>query len=67
MSRKKTPEMIAVSDEALEDIKTRVSSGAVLEEDKKIILSILSTHQWLYRQLRTAKLSINRDFSASLR
>ena len=60
MAKQKTPEIISLSDDALEKIKSRVSSGIVLEDDKAIILSILATHQWLYKQLRSAKLSINR-------
>jgi hypothetical protein len=60
MSRKQTPEIINLSESELEAIKSRVALSSALEDDKKIILSILSTHQWLYRQLRSTKLTINR-------
>lgn len=60
MPRKKTPEIINLSESELEAIKSRVTQNLVLEDDKKIILSILSTHFWPYRQLKTTKLTINR-------
>lgn len=60
MSNKHFPEIVTLSESELDAIKTRVNSYAASEEDKKIILSILSTYQWLYRQLRTTKLSIHR-------
>lgn len=59
-ARKKSPDIINISEEALEEIKSRVIAGRVLEDDKQIILSIMSTHSWLSRQLRSTKLTIHR-------
>lgn len=60
MPRKKTPEIINLPAARLDEIKTRFETGAILEEDKKIILLILSTYSWLYRQLQAKKLGIQR-------
>jgi hypothetical protein len=58
--RKNSPEIISVPEDALDAIKSRIEAGVVLEEDKQIILSIMSTHSWLSRQLRSTKLTIHR-------
>ena len=58
--RKNSPDIINLSEEALEEIKSRILAGKVLEKDKHIILSIMSTHSWLSRQLRSTKLTIHR-------
>ena len=58
--KKNSPEIIKLSDGELDTIKIRVANGTILEEDKAVILSILSTYQWLYSKLKIAKLSINR-------
>jgi len=60
MKKKKTPEMIDLPVETLEEIKLRVNSGALLEEDKKIVLAIIGTYSWLMSQLRSTKLTIHR-------
>lgn len=60
MIRKKTPDIINLPEEKLDEIKTRFEAGSILEEDKKIILLILSTYAWLYRQLKAKKLGIQR-------
>lgn len=60
MARKKTPEIISLPEGKLDDIKNRVTAGALLEEDKKIILLILTTYAWLQRQLQSKKLSIQK-------
>jgi len=60
MTRKKTPEIIHIPAGKLDEIKTRFEEGFILEEDKKIILLILSTYSWLYRQLQAKKLGIQR-------
>jgi hypothetical protein len=60
MTRKTTPEIINLPAGKLDEIKTRFEEGSVLEEDKKIILLILSTYSWLYRQLQAKKLGIQR-------
>ena len=38
MKKKKSPEIIDLPVETLEKIKSRVNSGMLLEEDKKIVL-----------------------------
>lgn len=60
MTRKTTPEIINLPAGKLDEIKTRFEEGFILEEDKKIILLILSTYSWLYRQLQAKKLGIQR-------
>lgn len=60
MTRRKTTETIQIPAGKLDEIKTRFEEGFILEEDKKIILLILSTYSWLYRQLQAKKLGIQR-------
>jgi hypothetical protein len=60
MKKRKSPEIINLPEAKLNEIKTRLESGSILEEDKKAILLILSTYAWLYRQLQTKKLGIQR-------
>ena len=60
MKKRKSPEIINLPEEKLNEIKTRLESGSILEEDKKVILLILSTYAWLYRQLQAKKLGIQR-------
>ena len=61
MSLKKNTKIIVdASNQKLDGIKSRLESAAILEEDKKIILSILSAYQWLHGQLNSTKSSIRR-------
>jgi hypothetical protein len=60
MKKKRAPEIIDVPAEALEGIKSRIGSGALLEEDKKIVLAILGTYSWLLHQLQSSKFTLNR-------
>ena len=60
MTRKIAPEIINLPAGKLDEIKTRFEAGSILEDDKKIILLILSTYSWLYRQLQAKKLGIQR-------
>lgn len=60
MRREITPEIINLPAAKLDELKTRLAASSVLEEDKKIILLILSTYSWLYRQLQAKKLGIQR-------
>ena len=60
MKRKKSPEIIDISVEELENIKLRIGSGVILEEDKKIVLTILGTYSWLMLKLQSTKFTINR-------
>ena len=38
MKQRKSPEIINIPEEKLNEIKTRLESGSILEEDKKVIL-----------------------------
>lgn len=60
MARKKTPEMMDISAQQLADINARISSNSLLEEDKRVILLILSAYAWIQTQLQRHKLSIKR-------
>jgi hypothetical protein len=60
MTRKIAPEIINLPAGELDEIKRRFEEGLILEEDKKIILLILSAYSWLYRQLQAKKLGIQR-------
>jgi hypothetical protein len=60
MSKKEKPEIINLPEGKLDEIKSRLSATSMPDEDKKIILTILSTYSWITRQLRSTKLTINR-------
>ena len=60
MIRKKTPELIDLPEDTLDGIKSRITTGTLLEEDKKIIVVILTSYAWLLRQLQFTKISIIR-------
>ena len=60
MKKKKNPEIIDLPVETLEEIKSRVNSGVLLEEDKKIVLAIIGTYSWLMSQLQSTKIKIHR-------
>lgn len=61
MSKQKTtPELINLSSDNLEEIKTRLMANVLNDADKKIILGILSTYQWLYQKLQMAKFSLHK-------
>jgi hypothetical protein len=59
-TRKNTPELIDLPEDTLDGIKSRISTGTLLEEDKKIIMVILTSYAWLLRQLKYTKISITR-------
>jgi hypothetical protein len=62
MMLKKTskPEIIKLTSNDVDGLKVRLSVGQLDENDKKIMLAILTTYQWLSNQLQTAKFSIHR-------
>lgn len=61
MTRRQQPEIINLPESAVEAIKLRLAEGStLLEEDKKIVLSIMSTYMWISRQLQTTRLTIHR-------
>ncbi len=60
MKKKKSPEIIDLSVETLEGVKSRLASCSLLEEDKSVLLAIVSTYVWVQAQLQSAKLTIHR-------
>ena len=60
MARKNTPEMMDISMQQLSDINARISSSSLLEEDKRVIVLVLSAYAWIQTQLQRHKLSIKR-------
>jgi|SRR5665811_707848 len=60
MASKNTPEMLDISAQQLSDINARISSNSLLEEDKRIIVLVLSAYAWIQTQLQRHKLSIKR-------
>lgn len=60
MARKQPPEIINLSEDELDLLQSRLASGSLLEDDKKIIMSIVTTYSWLIRKLGSAKLTIHR-------
>lgn len=60
MKKQKSPEIVDISNESLEQLKTRVDSGVLLEGDKKIVLAILGTYSWLFHQLQSSKFTLSR-------
>jgi hypothetical protein len=60
MKKKKSLDIIDVSADRLEGLKSRLNSGSLLEEDKPILLAIVSAYEWIQGQLESAKLTIHR-------
>lgn len=60
MKKKKSPEIIDLPAETLDGIKSRLASCSLLEEDKSVLLAIVSAYVWIHGQLQSAKLSIYR-------
>ena len=61
MKKKKMPEIINVSETALDALTSRLTDGLpLLDGYAKILLSVLSTYKWLQRQLKSTKLTIHR-------
>jgi hypothetical protein len=60
MARKQPPEIINLSEDELDLLQSRLASSPLLEDDKKIIMSIVTTYSWLIRKLGSAKLTIHR-------
>lgn len=61
MKKTKKPEIIDIPPAKLEGIKSRLSTNELLHDDeKKIVLTIISTYSWLMSQLQSTKLTIHR-------
>lgn len=55
-----TPEIITLSHDDLKKIKARFLSNKLEEHDRKIILTIITTYQWLQDKLANTKINIFR-------
>lgn len=60
MSKKKKPEIIDLPEGKLDEIKSQLMSVSMPDDNKNIVLTILSTYAWLTRQLSSTKLTIRR-------
>ena len=60
MKRKKPLEIIEIGVERLEQLKSRLASCSLLEEDKSAFLAIVTAYVWIQGQLESAKLTIHR-------
>lgn len=60
MKKEKSPEIIDVGVERLEQLKLRLASGRLLEEDKSVLLAIVAAYLWIQSQLESARLTIHR-------
>jgi hypothetical protein len=60
VARSIEPEVITLTQEEVETLKTRIANSSLTEQDQKIIFSLLSFNFWLQNQLQRAKLSILR-------
>jgi hypothetical protein len=60
MKKMNSPEIIDLSVETLEGVKSRLASCSLLEEDKSVLLAIVSAYAWIQVQLQSAKLTIYR-------
>jgi hypothetical protein len=60
VKKQQKPDIINVSSTDFAEIESRVTTGFLTENDKKIILSVLTTYKWLLDQLQHAKFSMHR-------
>ena len=60
VKKKQKVDIINLSSNDFSEVESRLTTGLLTEGDKKIILSIMTTYQWLYNQLQTAKFSMHR-------
>ena len=56
----KKPDVISVSDQELEQLKTKIKDTNLNDSEKKIVLTILDTYYWLAQMYRAKKLSLNK-------
>jgi len=54
------PELMTLTAEETEALKSKISAGTLLDSDKKIMLGLISFTLCLQKQLSLAKLSIER-------
>ncbi|PPC91253.1 MAG: hypothetical protein CTY35_13755 [Methylotenera sp.] len=60
MSRAKTPELLNISEQQLEDISLRIDTNSLSAEDIKLLRTLLTTYTWLMKQLSRSKITIHR-------
>lgn len=60
MVKKFKPEILEISEADMGDIVSRFTQNTLLDDDKKIILSVLSSYFWIVRQLKKTTFTMNR-------
>jgi len=60
MTEKNKPHIVSLTTEEADAFKNRVVNSSLAEQDKKIVLALLSFNFWLQAQLTHAKLTILR-------
>jgi hypothetical protein len=60
MSRIKSPELLNITDQQLEDISLRLGKNSLSAEDIRILAALLTTYSWLMKQLSRSKITIHR-------
>jgi len=60
MRSKKSPDILKLSEQALDDLNNRLESSNLQEKDKKVISAVLSGYIWIQRQLQRNKLGIRK-------
>ena len=60
MSRAKTPELLNICEQQLEDISLRIDTNSLSAEDIKLLRTLLTTYTWLMKQLSRSKITIHR-------
>lgn len=61
MSKKNNkPEIIQLSSKNIDEIQSRLTESSLNDADKEIISTILTTYQWLCRQLLMARFSMHK-------
>jgi hypothetical protein len=60
MSRTKSPELLSITEQQLEDINLRISKSSLSAEDIKLLTALLTTYTWLMKQLSRSKITIHR-------
>ena len=60
LKKKNEPEIVKLSSKNIDEIQLRLTENSLNEEDRKILSIILTTYQWLFRQLQLARFSIRK-------
>lgn len=54
------PELVTLTTDEAQALKSRIATGMLLDSDKKMILGLITFTLWLQKQLSLAKISIER-------